>query len=279
MHILDIVQRDPYPAPWAEGDNIPWHDPEFSARMLQEHLSQDHDAASRRAAIIEEHVAWLHRHILRGEPARVLDLGCGPGFYSSRLARLGHSCTGIDYSPYARAQAQAEGLACTYLESDIRRADYGAGYDLAMLIFGEFNVFKPEDAQLLLAKAYAALRPGGVLTLEPHTYAALEANKTSGKRWFTARSGLFAPEPHLALLEDFWDGVSNTLTRRYYTITAAVGIVTRWAQSFQAYTDEGYRAIVAEAGFNEVTFYPSLAGKPIRGQEDYFALTARKPES
>ena len=45
--LTDLVHRAPIPLPWAEGDNIPWHDPEFSQRMLREHLSQAHDAASR----------------------------------------------------------------------------------------------------------------------------------------------------------------------------------------------------------------------------------------
>ena len=34
--ILDIVDRAPKPAPWSEGDNIPWNDPDFSDRMLAE---------------------------------------------------------------------------------------------------------------------------------------------------------------------------------------------------------------------------------------------------
>ena len=29
--LVDIVNRTPKPAPWSEGDNIPWNDPEFSA--------------------------------------------------------------------------------------------------------------------------------------------------------------------------------------------------------------------------------------------------------
>ena len=48
MNLKDIVHRNQNPDPWAEGDNIPWNDPGFSARMLAEHLSQAHDAASRR---------------------------------------------------------------------------------------------------------------------------------------------------------------------------------------------------------------------------------------
>jgi len=50
MSLLDLVRRSAGPAPWAEGDNIPWHDPGFSERMLEIHLSQAHDMASRRSA-------------------------------------------------------------------------------------------------------------------------------------------------------------------------------------------------------------------------------------
>ena len=88
--------------------------------MLKEHLSQEHDAASRRAAIIDGQVAWIHDHLLQGNPTRILDLCCGPGLYANRLARLGHRCVGIDFSPasiaYARERSEAGGLSCTYIQ-------------------------------------------------------------------------------------------------------------------------------------------------------------------
>ncbi len=99
MKLSDIIARIPSPAPWAEGEKIPWNEPGFSARMLHEHLSQDHDAASRRSMVIDRQVDWIHQSLLWGNPARVLDLGCGPGLYTSQLARRGCSCTGIDFSP------------------------------------------------------------------------------------------------------------------------------------------------------------------------------------
>jgi 2-polyprenyl-3-methyl-5-hydroxy-6-metoxy-1,4-benzoquinol methylase len=130
MNLTDIVRRTAVPEPWAEGEKIPWNDPDFSARMLQEHLSQEHDAASRRFEKIDRHVAWIHTHGLGEKPSAILDLGCGPGLYASRLARRGHTCVGIDFGPasiaYARAQAEREGLACTYRLEDLRTADFGA---------------------------------------------------------------------------------------------------------------------------------------------------------
>ncbi len=117
MNLLDVVRRTPMPISWEEGDNIPWSDPDFSRRMLAEHLSQAHDAASRRAEIIDRHVDWIHRRWLGTRPARILDLGCGPGLYTSRLARLGHECIGIDYGPasvaYAVQCARRKNLHCT----------------------------------------------------------------------------------------------------------------------------------------------------------------------
>ena len=39
-----------------------------------------------------------------------------------------------------------------------------------MFLFGEFNVFRPDDTRLILGKCRAALRPGGTLLLEVSTY-------------------------------------------------------------------------------------------------------------
>jgi len=280
MRLIDIVQRQAIPKPWAEGEKIPWNDPDFSQRMLREHLSQEHDAASRRFATIDRHVAWIHHEVLSGKPNRLLDLGCGPGLYTSRLARLGHECVGIDFSPasiaYAREQAQAENLRCTYLQQDIRMADYGAGYGLALLIFGEFNVFSPTDAASILQKAHRALAENGLLLLEPHTFAAVRKMGEQPPTWYSAPSGLFSARPHLCLSESFWDAKGNVATERYFILDALTGEVTRHAASMQAYTDEQYLSLLVECGFGEVAFYPSLTGIVDEAQSELMAIVARK---
>ena len=88
MRIIDIIRSADPPRPWALGDNIPWNDPEFSERMLREHLSPEHDLASRRIELIEKHTRWIHDHVLKSKTARILDLCCGPGLYGVRLAPL-----------------------------------------------------------------------------------------------------------------------------------------------------------------------------------------------
>lgn len=281
MNLTDIVNRTPAPEPWAEGEKIPWNDPAFSARMLAEHFRQDHDAASRRAEIIERQVRWIHGHVLQERIGRVLDLGCGPGLYTSRLAALGHTCRGIDFGPasiaYARDQAAATGSNCEYLEGDLRTTPFGSdgSYDLAMLIYGEMNVFRRADALAILKKAHRALAPGGRILLEPHTFAAVHEIGAGPKTWYTSPGGLFSERPHLMLYEPLWDADRAIAIERYFVVDAETSAVTRYASAMHAYTEEGYRQLLAEAGFHDVMFYPSLTGEPEPSQAALLAIVAQ----
>lgn len=276
MNLLELTQATT-PVPWQEGDNIPWNEAGFSERMLQEHLSQAHDAASRRFAIIDQHVEWIHAEMLGGQPAGVLDLGCGPGLYTSRLAQLGHSCQGIDFSPasirYARESASQLELTCSYTHQDVRQAHFGAGFDLVMMIFGEFNVFKPSDAATILDKASQALKPGGRILLEVHTQAAVKCLGSGEREWSAAQGGLFSPRPHLLLEQGFWDEAGQAATRRYFVIDAETGKVGRYAASYQAYTDPEYLALLEAHGFTDGRLLPGLG---IQTSVDLCALTGRR---
>jgi len=281
MDLMSIVDRSLPPTPWAEGEKIPWNDPAFSERMLAEHLTQDHDAASRRMEKIDRHVRWIDGEVLGGRPTRILDLGCGPGLYAGRLAKRGHECVGIDFGPasiaYAKEVAEREALACTYRLADVREAEFGEGFGLAMMIFGEFNVFRPAEAERILAKAFAALGPGGLLLLEPHTYAGAKELGDRPSSWQARAKGLFSDRPHLLLIEAFWDEPAQASTQRFFVIDAATGEVQRSALTTQAYREEQFADMLARAGFAAVRFFPSLIGEPDETQRALFAVLARKP--
>lgn len=275
MNLQQILNRTSPPAPWSEGDNIPWNEPDFSRRMLKEHLSQSHDAASRRFSIIDGQVGWIHADLLRSTPSRVLDLGCGPGLYANRLARAGHACTGIDFSPasvaYAREIAESTSA---FIEGDLRTTPFGEAYDLIMLLYGEFNVFRPTDAQEILRRAAAALAPGGRLLLEVSTHASIKQMGTVGSSWYTQRSGLWSDRPHLCLEESFWDETAQATTTRYHIVDIESAAVQRWSSSYQAYTDETYRAVLAQAGFTRITMLDGLGGAP--HQDGFLAIIAER---
>ena len=280
VQIFDLIQRKAIPEPWAEGDNIPWNEPGFSERMLKEHLSQAHDMASRRFEVIDNHIEWIHQELLKSKQSKILDLGCGPGFYSSRLAKLGHECVGIDFSPasikYATKQADKENLNCKYLHDDIRKADFGTGFDLAMFIFGELNVFRPVDIKMILKKANHALSENGTLLLEPHSFGVIKSIGQLPPSWYSAKNGLFSNKPHICLDESFWDEQSSTATKRYFIIDASTSDVTNYATTYQAYTNRQYQSLLKECGFETIEFYPSLGEAKGKHQADLIAIVARK---
>jgi SAM-dependent methyltransferase len=274
--------------------------------MLAEHLSQAHDAASRRTPLIDAHVAWIHAAVLGGRPAAVLDLGCGPGLYLNRLAQLGHHGVGIDFSPasvaYARATAEAAGLAVEYRLQDLRTATFGAGraapraaapaaatavgpgegtpageYDLALLLYGEFNAFKPQAAREILQKAFEVLRPGGRLLLEPSTFESVAALGAAPAHWYAAETGLWAPGPHLVLQDNGWDAAHCVAVERFVVVDAVTGVPTEHAMTTQAYREEELRALLAAVGLVAIEIFPSLAPGVVAPQVGFFAMLAQKP--
>ena len=74
--------------------------------------------------------------------------------HSERRVVIDHHGRGIDFSPaaiaYGREVAASEGLNCHFEQADLRQAEFGEGYDLVLLIYGQLNVFRREDARDIL---------------------------------------------------------------------------------------------------------------------------------
>ena len=284
MNLNDIIRRRLPPDPWTEGENIPWYDPAFSERMLREHLTQSHGHASRQLDVVDRQVDWIHEEVLSGALTKILELTCGPGLYTGRLAKLGHECVGIDYSPasirHAEEAARAERLSCTYRLEDVRKAAYHGGYGLVMMNNGQFNVFREADARLILEKAQASLLPDGLLLLEPQKFATVESIGRSGNSWYSCGDdgGLFSNSPHLCLQESSWDPDAQSATQRFFIVDPKTGHVVRHALTTEAYTDQQYRDALMQAGFVDIRFFPSLVGVDVEdeSQSVNLAIVARK---
>lgn len=217
--------------------------------MLGNHLSQEHDWASRTTAVIERQVAFIHQAL--PENARILDLGCGPGLYTERFAALGHSCVGVDFSPasiaYARRQPGAEPI--EYVLGDIRRFRPAERFDAVLLLFGELNAFSRPDAAEILHTAARALRAGGRAFVEVHSHDAVRDIGHMPAVWHTAESGLFSEKPHLYLEEHFWNEERAVAMTRYFIVDAASGDVSEYSALMQAYSERQYDELLAGAGF------------------------------
>jgi len=207
----------------------------------------------------------LERRAGLGRP-KILDLGCGPGLYAHRLARLGHQCDGIDFGPasirYARQVSESEGLRCRFVCSDVRHANFETGYGLVMMIYGQFNVFRRTDARNLLQRSHCALASGGRLLLEVQTEELLRSAGNAAPTWYISDTNVFSDRSHLVLNERFWDDQSRCSTERWHIVDLESGAVTRHTLSCEAYSIEELSSLLSDAGFHCVEGFPILKGRP-----------------
>jgi len=204
MNIKELMTYTGRPVLYAEGTAVMWTDPYISQQLLALHIDAQSDTASRRSQSIEAIVRHVSAKIDVG--SAVLDLGCGPGLYATRLARAGHRVTGIDFSAgsiaYARDAAVKDGCDIDYVCADYLDAVLGDGYDIVVMIYCDFGVLSADARQTLLRKVHSALKPGGLFFFD-----ALN-EKTIGKlsfqrNWDAAPSGFWKDGPYICLEESF----------------------------------------------------------------------------
>lgn len=208
----------PWPFPFDPEAELDWGDPVLSRRLLREHLDSSHDSASRRPATVERHLKRLAR-LLPGPPARILDLGCGPGLYAVPLAERGYDVTGIDIGPavvrHARRSARERGVThrCRFHVGDIRDLrGVGGGFDACLLIYHVLEAFPPRDQMRILRAAAACLEPGADLILEMRP----EPDHPPGRisNWDVVESSLLSDRPHLLLTDSLYEPQRHTYILR-----------------------------------------------------------------
>lgn len=263
-----IYNRPDPPPLWQNGGNLPWNDPDFSARMLREHLDESHGAATRQAAERAVQLDWLWERLALSLGGRVIDLTCGPGLYATALARRGARVTGVDFSPasiaYARQLALDEGVGdlCTFVEADVRAWEPEPGaFDAAIFLYGQLAVFPRNEAVTLLRKAAAALRPGGRLCVELLNPARVDKQDSSW--WFTDDTGLWGGRPFLHLGERRWNAAEQASIERYFILHLESGAMDEITLCDQTYEVDEMAAMMRAAGFAKVTSYSGWDGLPL----------------
>ena len=115
------------------------------------------------------------RAVLRVDPARVLDVGCGEGWLCRALARRGVETVGVDGSePLIKAARERGGgtfYACSYAEIADDPDRLGRGYDVVVCNFALLD----ETLRPLLEALHALCAPTGRLIVQTvHPWAACE---------------------------------------------------------------------------------------------------------
>lgn len=129
----------------------------YSARAQQyiELFDGDWDAHEADAGFITRHLAGL-----RG---RVLDLGCGPGYWSAYLHQQGLEVTGIDFVPEFIEHARAAHPGPTFQIGAL--GEVSAHSAAGLLLWFSTIHLSPADIDAALAHCRQLLAPSGMLVL------------------------------------------------------------------------------------------------------------------
>ncbi|TQV84280.1 class I SAM-dependent methyltransferase [Exilibacterium tricleocarpae] len=249
-----------------------WTRPHLARQMLNFHLDQETDLASRKLETIDRVVSWIDEQLsLSGK--HVCDLGCGPGLYTKRFASRGAVVTGVDFSTHSLEHAKSQTKKpIRYIHADYLSDDLPIGFDVLTLIYCDFCVLSSQQRKTLLSRMKEMLNPGGQIVID------------------VAGMGLFASKEELTIMEDrFMDGFwaagdyvgiqrsfvypEERLSLDRYLIVEPTETwqVFNW---FQHFTPESIEAELSDAGFKLDQMVGELSGEPLNPKGNYIGIVA-----
>ncbi|MCK1489116.1 methyltransferase domain-containing protein [Bradyrhizobium sp. 180] len=183
----------------------------------------------------------------------VLELGCGYGRITNRLAKKGARVAGLDISPVllkkAELDAAERGVHVEYVLGDMRSLPWRDRFDAAFLWYTTFGYFDDADNERVLCEAASSLRRGGRLLIDHINRFALPPHPTY---WLVQRND--------DLRFDVWSSDALTERRIGERFVVRNGSVRRMRFSFRQYGFMEYVRMLRNAGFQTVEAYGQDGG-------------------
>ncbi len=277
FHNLEEIAERPEPFAFCTTNDL-WTDEHISRKMLSYHLNEKIDVSSRNIDFINRSVEWIASHFNVDSHTRIVDFGCGPGLYASRLAELGASVTGIDFSvrsvEYARAEAERKGLSIRYINQNYLDFKTAENFDLVLMIMCDFCALSPARRRTMLMKFHSILAPEGAVLLDVYSHAAYNQREETSIFGENLQNGFWSAEKYFGFLQTFkYDDARVVLDK--YTIVEADRKRTfyNWLQYF---SPEELKSEFSEAGFRKFDLYGNVAGEPFHESSPEFAAVGTR---
>ncbi len=275
---LERINARPRPFEFYTARDL-WTDEHTSKQMLAFHLNPEVDLSSRKAAFIDRSVDWIAEYFKLGPGIRVADFGCGPGLYTTRLARKQADVTGIDFSArsiqYARQVADREALTIHYVNEDYMAFETDRRFDLILMIMCDWCALSPAQRKTMLAKFYAMLEPGGAVLLDVYSLNAFAERKETAIYEANLLNGFWSPNKYYGFLNIFKYESEKVVLDKYTLLESnRISTVYNWLQYYSA---QALETEFAECGFTIQGLYADVAGSPYDPNAREFAVVARRP--
>ena len=231
----------------------------------------DEDGAYARQA--DSEVAFIERALDIPGAGDILDLCCGFGRHSVRLARRGHRVTGVDLSAYnlgIAAECAAElGVEVDWREADMRNTGIpGASYDAVINIFSAFGYFDDEGNQRTLDEVARVLRPGGRFLIDL-------LNRDALMRRFEPRGWARRHDGSILLQQHAFDTATGAITTHWEVIDAGGERTTSRSFTVRVYTPQELAPLMSRAGLQIEDVWGGLDGSALSMDSRRLVVLAR----
>lgn len=256
-----------------------WDNEHISKQMLEAHLNPNWDAASRNANTIESSCKWIMSSLNLNKSDKVMDLGCGPGLYCTKLSENGLQVTGIDYSKrsieYAKEEAIRKNLSIEYVYMNYLDIDYCDEYDIATMIYCDFGVLSDESSTTVLRKIHRALKEKGYFIFDVWTTSNIELT-SSFRNWsVNLNGGFWRPNSYIELVDKtYYD--SQNVSLRQHIIVEEEGNISVYNLWERCYTIDSITELLNESGFEVIDVYNDLKGTEYVEGTKILGVIARK---
>jgi len=248
------------PPVYEKGDSVMWTDKHISKQLLEIHLNPEMDLASRTKQSIDKTIDFI-LNFCKKSKMEILDLGCGPGLYTERLAENGHSLTGVDFSEnsisHASNQAKKKNLNIDYLCQDYLALESEDKFDLIMLIYTDFGVLIPSDREKLLKNIHKALKTNGIFIFDVINNKNLEQKFQEQRQWTYEKYGFWKDTPYLELTNGFNYLNEKVFLQQHVVIDQTENIKTYrfWTHYFES---KDIKEILSTNGFTYIESFENI---------------------
>jgi SAM-dependent methyltransferase len=272
--LLGVQQK---PVLFPEREELFWDDPYISQQMLRAHLDPTVDAASYKHETIDKTAEWIVEHLGLKAGSRVLDLGCGPGLYCTRLYKHGIDVVGMDFSKnsidYAIRYAKENGMDIEYIYQNYLDMDYENESDAVLLIYYDLGALTDPERDILLSKVHKALKPGGAFVFDVLTR--YNFDQPAGRNWYVSGAGFWRPSAHLVLEQDFHYEQENVVLR-HHTVIDESGRISVYRIWDHYYSRESAVRLLQENGYIVRDIFSDLTGRPFEEKAGSMGIVAQR---
>jgi len=274
---LEAINTRPKPFEFYTASDL-WTNEHTSEQMLAYHLNGNIDVSSRNTEFIDCSVEWICSHFGVGAGTKIADFGCGPGLYTTRLAKRQADVTGIDFSKrsiqYAQQVAAHEGLSIRYVNQNYLEFETDERFDLILMIMCDFCALNPEQRKKMLGKFHTMLKPDGSVLLDVYSLKAFEKRQEKAEYEINQLEGFWSAKKYYGFLNTFKYEREKVVLDKYTIIEAdRTRTVYNWLGYFSPETLERE---FADSSLAVSEFYSDVAGSPFDTEADEFAVVARR---